>query len=127
MKFLTVEFLFFLFFFSRKQKKKRKMGDQSGFPWAVKTGDIQSVRDGVETEGQDVNQVEPGLNKRTPLHWAADYGQLEVMQYLVDNGGTVDVPDNFGITPLLAAVYAVCFFLPLASSLCAFFYIFFEN
>jgi ankyrin repeat protein len=49
----------------------------SGFPWAVKTGDMKGVQVAVD-EGEDVNQVSNDTNKRTPMHWAADYNQVEV-------------------------------------------------
>jgi len=38
-------------------------------------------------------------------HWAADFGQVEVMQYLLSKRADINVKDRFGITPLLAAVY----------------------
>jgi len=44
-------------------------------------------------------------NKRTPAHWAADYNQVEVLQFLISKGAKIDQPDKYGITPLLAAVY----------------------
>jgi len=49
----------------------------SGFPWAVKTGDMKGVQEAVN-DGEDVNQVSNDTNKRTPMHWAADYNQVEV-------------------------------------------------
>jgi len=48
----------------------------SGFNWAVKTGDLAGVKDAVERDGEDVNQVEASVSKRTPMHWAADFGQV---------------------------------------------------
>jgi ankyrin repeat protein len=77
----------------------------SSFAWAIKTGDLKNVKEYVEKEGEDVNQVEDGVNKRTPLHHAADFGQVEVIKYLISKGAKVDAKDAFGITPLLAAVY----------------------
>ena len=41
------------------------------------------------------------------MHWAADFGHVEVLKYLHSKGAKVNVNDNFGITPLLAAVYEV--------------------
>jgi len=37
---------------------------------------------------------------RVPLHFAARYGQLEVAQWLVAHGASIDVVDVHGITPL---------------------------
>ena len=31
--------------------------EKSGFPWAVRTGDLNGVKDAVEKEGADVNMV----------------------------------------------------------------------
>jgi hypothetical protein len=75
------------------------------FAWAAKTGDLNNVRKAVEQLGFSVNLVEEGANGRTPLHWAADFGQVEVMQYLLSKKANVNNQDRFGITPLLAAVY----------------------
>lgn len=36
----------------------------------------------------------------TPMHAAASYGQLHVLEYLVSRGGNVDVTDEDGDTPL---------------------------
>jgi hypothetical protein len=37
---------------------------------------------------------------RTPLHWAASVGALDVARYLLDHGAPVDAPDGSGWTPL---------------------------
>lgn len=82
------------------------MSDQiEQFAWAVKTGDLKNVKDAIEKQGLSANYVEATVNKRTPLHWAADYGQVEVIEYLLSKGANIEAKDNFGITPLLAAVY----------------------
>ncbi len=41
---------------------------------------------------------------RTPLHWAAQHGHVEVVQTLIDNGADVNAQDVFGRTPLHLAV-----------------------
>ena len=55
------------------------------------------------------------LNGRAALHFASDYGQLNVCEYLVTHGANVELVDKHGITPLLAAVWEghfdVCKFL----------------
>jgi len=74
-----------------------------GFDWAVKNGDLNGVKEFVEKNSVDVNMKD--ANQRTPAHWAADFNQREVLQYLVSKGAKVDSLDKYGITPLLAAVY----------------------
>ena len=73
------------------------------YAWAVKTADMASVRAAIETKGLSANETDQ--NARTPLHWAADFGQVEVMEYLLSKGANVNAKDSYGITPLLAAVY----------------------
>ncbi len=62
-----------------------KKGD---FAWAVKTGDMPSVKDFVEKEKLNVNTTDG--NKRTPLHWAADFNQGSLLclthSYLYSGG-----------------------------------------
>src|SRR3989338_5447490 len=81
------------------------MEEKSGFNWACKTGDLKGVKEAVEVQKEDVNQVDATVNRRTPLHWAADFGQTAVIEYLLSKGAKVDAKDAYGITPLLAAVY----------------------
>jgi len=76
---------------------------EENFAWAVKTGDVQSVKDFINNKGLKAAMVDK--NGRTPLHWAADFGQVEVMEFLLSKGANVNATDKFGITPLLAAVY----------------------
>ncbi|XP_046862319.1 myotrophin-like [Xenia sp. Carnegie-2017] len=78
-----------------------KMGEE--LLWAVKNGDLDKVRELVERKGCSVNSEL--MNGRNPLHFAADYGQLEVLKYLISKGANVNLPDKHGITPLLAAIY----------------------
>ena len=51
----------------------------------------------------DVNS--PLEGGRCPSHYAADYGQLEVLQYLVSKGADVDAKDKHGISVILAAIW----------------------
>jgi len=41
--------------------------------------------------GVDVNMLDTGHSKNTPLHWAASYGSKDVIQCLVSEYGTVCV------------------------------------
>ncbi|KAK3558235.1 hypothetical protein QTP86_013971 [Hemibagrus guttatus] len=52
---------------------------------------------------EDVNRtLESG---RKPLHYAADCGQAEMVEFLLSKGADVNAPDKHGITPLLSATY----------------------
>ncbi|MFC7337723.1 ankyrin repeat domain-containing protein [Haloferula chungangensis] len=63
---------------------------------AVTRGDIELVKELCEN-GLNVNaQGDLGY---TPLHCAADYKFTLIYKYLVSQGGSQDVLDNFGKTP----------------------------
>ncbi|KAN0007328.1 hypothetical protein ACTFIU_000527 [Dictyostelium citrinum] len=79
------------------------MEEQNDFTWAVKNGDIVNVKKSVEAK-KDLISITDG-NKRGPCHWAADFNQVEVLEYLISKGAKFDNVDDYGITPLLAAVY----------------------
>jgi len=74
----------------------------SDLAWAVKNGDLDQVKELVEVKEVDVNQTVDG---RLPVHYAGDYGQLEVLQYLASKGAKLNEKDKHGITPLLAAIW----------------------
>eukprot|EP01121_Diplochlamys_sp_Union-15-3_P016054 TRINITY_DN5398_c0_g1_i1.p1 TRINITY_DN5398_c0_g1~~TRINITY_DN5398_c0_g1_i1.p1 ORF type:complete len:130 (-),score=38.62 TRINITY_DN5398_c0_g1_i1:122-511(-) len=78
---------------------------EGGFVWAIKTGDLKSVQSYIEKEGFKVNEPDSSVQKRHPLHYAADMGQADIIKYLLSKGAKIDAKDAFGITPLLAAVY----------------------
>ncbi|KAH9945241.1 ankyrin [Epithele typhae] len=44
----------------------------------------------------------PDQNTYTPMHAAASYGHLDVLEYLIAHGGDVNVTDEDGDTPLYA-------------------------
>uniref|UniRef100_A0A8C6TNC9 Myotrophin n=1 Tax=Neogobius melanostomus TaxID=47308 RepID=A0A8C6TNC9_9GOBI len=69
--------------------------------WALKNGQLDEVRATLVT-AEDVNRM---LEGRMPLHVAADFGQVEVVEYLISKGANVNAPDKHGITPLLSACY----------------------
>jgi len=74
----------------------------SDLAWAVKNGDLEQVKELVESKGADVNLT---IDGRLPLHYASDYGQLEVLQFLASKGAKLDTKDKHGISPLLAAIW----------------------
>ncbi|XP_043964692.1 myotrophin isoform X1 [Gambusia affinis] len=69
--------------------------------WALKNGDVNEVQDILKT-AEDVNQF---LEGRKPLHYAADFGQLDVIKYLLDKGADVNATDKHGLTPLMNACF----------------------
>ncbi|KAH9912810.1 ankyrin repeat-containing domain protein [Fomitopsis serialis] len=65
---------------------------------AAGDGDLERVRKLVEDQALSANI--PDENTYTPMHAAASYGQLHVLDYLVSKGGDVNITDNDGDTPL---------------------------
>jgi hypothetical protein len=41
----------------------------------------------------------------TPLHWAVEYGQVEIASLRIRNGADVNAKDNYGNTPLRLAAW----------------------
>lgn len=70
--------------------------------WGIKNGDIDQVKDIIENKKIDVNAH---IDGRVPLHYAADYGQTVVLNYLLDKGADPNVKDKHGISVLLAAIW----------------------
>ncbi|XP_061388342.1 myotrophin [Musca vetustissima] len=70
--------------------------------WSIKNGDLDQVQSCVAEKSSIVNAE---YNGRYPMHYAADYGQHEVLEYLIAMGAHLDVKDKHGITPLLAAIW----------------------
>lgn len=58
------------------------------FMWALKNGDLDEVKDYV-AKGEDVNRTLEGGRK--PLHYAADCGQLEILEFLLLKGADINV------------------------------------
>ncbi|KAI0734186.1 ankyrin [Fomitopsis betulina] len=65
---------------------------------AAGDGDLNRVRELIE--GQALSANIPDENTYTPMHAAASYGQIHVLDYLVTQGGDVNVTDGDGDTPL---------------------------
>ncbi|XP_030384815.1 myotrophin [Scaptodrosophila lebanonensis] len=70
--------------------------------WTIKNGEFDAVQSTFQNDVQKVNQEIKG---RFPLHYAADFGQLKVLKFLIEMGADVNKSDKHGITPLLAAVW----------------------
>ena len=54
--------------------------------------------------GANVN-VQTNHTKRTPLHEASEYGQLEEVRLLLDHEADVQIRDEDGFTPYQLATY----------------------
>ncbi|KAJ7158801.1 ankyrin repeat-containing domain protein [Mycena filopes] len=65
---------------------------------AAGDGDLDRVRHLIEQESLSANAPDPFTY--TPMHAAASYGQLEVLEYLISRGGDVNVQDGDGDTPI---------------------------
>ncbi|EDV98283.1 myotrophin [Drosophila grimshawi] len=70
--------------------------------WTIKNGEVDAVQNAFDNSNRNVNDL---IGERTPLHYAADFGQLKVLEYLVQIGADVNKLDKYGITPLLAAIW----------------------
>ncbi|KAJ7390422.1 hypothetical protein OS493_025121 [Desmophyllum pertusum] len=73
------------------------------FVWACKNGDLDQIKEIVEKPGFVIDTELQ--NGRNGLHFAADYGQKEVIEYLLSKGASINRPDKHGITPLLASIF----------------------
>ncbi|KAF8656849.1 hypothetical protein AX16_002396 [Volvariella volvacea WC 439] len=65
---------------------------------AAGDGDLDRVRELVEHQSVSPNAPDP--NTYTPMHAAASYGHLDVLEYLISHGGDVNITDEDGDTPL---------------------------
>ncbi|KAI0691519.1 ankyrin repeat-containing domain protein [Cerioporus squamosus] len=65
---------------------------------AAGDGDIERVRELIEVHSISPNVPDP--NTYTPMHAAASYGHLDILEYLISRGGDVNVTDEDGDTPL---------------------------
>ncbi|KAF7312310.1 Ankyrin [Mycena indigotica] len=65
---------------------------------AAGDGDLNRVRHLIEQESLSPNA--PDEFTYTPMHAAASYGHLHVLEYLISKGGDVNVEDNDNDTPI---------------------------
>jgi len=70
--------------------------------WALKNGEIDKVKQIIEGNKQLVNTP---IDGRTAMHLAADYGQLEVLEYIASQGADINAKDKHGISVILAAIW----------------------
>lgn len=70
--------------------------------WGIKNGDLEQVKDIVDNKKLNVNEE---IDGRPPILYAADYGQKDVIEYLIAAGADVNLKDKHGITAILAAIW----------------------
>ncbi|XP_005740927.1 myotrophin [Pundamilia nyererei] len=70
--------------------------------WTLKTGDLDEVKATLQT-AEHVNRTLDGGRK--PLHYAADFGQTDVVEFLISKGADINAPDKHGFTPLMTACF----------------------
>ncbi|XP_075410197.1 ankyrin repeat domain-containing protein 66 [Tenrec ecaudatus] len=76
-----------------------KMSDMTKLHQAVATGDYNSVKKILKKGRCDPNYKDVDWNDRTPLHWAAIKGQMEVVQLLVEHGARPCLVTDVSWTP----------------------------
>ena len=64
--------------------------------WAIREGNEKKVIEFIAAK-KDVNVV---INRRTPLHYAVDFGQDEIAQMLISRGRTSTRAPSSGTRPL---------------------------
>ncbi|XP_074598048.1 myotrophin-like [Brevipalpus obovatus] len=70
--------------------------------WSVKNGDLEQVKELITKQKININEQ---IDGRNPIVYAADYGQREIIEYLISQRADVNAPDKHGITALLAAIW----------------------
>ena len=65
---------------------------------AAGEGKLDLVKQYVEQEGVSPNQLDD--NAYSPLHAAASWNHPEILSYLVEHGGDINITDDDGETPL---------------------------
>ncbi|XP_015042090.2 myotrophin [Drosophila pseudoobscura] len=70
--------------------------------WTIKNGAHEEVAPLFVNNYFDVNEQ---MGMRYPMHYAADFGHLKLLQLFIRMGAVVDQKDKYGITPLLAAIW----------------------
>lgn len=65
---------------------------------AAADNDLQAVQDYISTGQLSPNSKDP--NGYTPIHAAVSYGHVELLKYLIDQGGDINIQDTEGDSPL---------------------------
>ena len=81
---------------------ERPTGDVTS---AIEDGDMELLESLVEA-GVNINAVRDGISGYTPLHEAADAGNVEAIEFLIASGADTERMSTAGVTPLLLAIGA---------------------
>ena len=68
----------------KKEIKSMDINEHDSLHSAVQKGLFNLAKRLVEEKEHDINKRDS--RGRTPLHWAVENGQLEIVKYLIDNG-----------------------------------------
>ncbi len=69
----------------------------------IKKGDLDMVKAFIEAD-YSVNSSESGDFGSSLLHNAIRYGQMDIFNYLIDQGADIDYIDAVGWTPMMEAI-----------------------
>jgi ankyrin repeat protein/L-ascorbate metabolism protein UlaG (beta-lactamase superfamily) len=72
---------------------------------AIEAGDLSRVQALVSADAKVLSQPDDNRDRSLPLHTAAIAGQLEVIEFLIAKGATVDGHDTDQSTPLMVACH----------------------
>lgn len=65
---------------------------------AAADNDIEYVQKAISSGSNTANDKDN--NGYTPIHAAVSYGHIELLRYLISQGGNINITDNDGDTPL---------------------------
>jgi len=80
--------------------------EEESVVWAIRRGDLSSVKEWIDLDGGNVNDVLKSTNQfqRTCLHLAAQHGKPDIIEFLLSQGADINKQDGLGATPLFVAV-----------------------
>jgi len=72
------------------------------FIWSIKNGDLEAISKYIDANPKRIDELVKG---RAYLHYACDFGQREIIEYLLNKGADINIPDKYEISPILAAIW----------------------
>ncbi|XP_039255811.1 myotrophin homolog [Styela clava] len=82
------------------------MVDSDKVLWCLKNGELDELKSQLSKPKVCVDDVSLTNNKMPAIICAADYGQTDIVNYLIEKGANVNIVDKkTSITPLLAAIW----------------------